>query len=198
MRGTIIIAVMLLPAICFSTEALKDTTKKPGTYDQPVLLTSVGRAADVLILKGLCARAEIDFRYCPGATADSLGQCCTLLLVAGGSSKGLGAAKVDVDVELSRVKALVKAARKSEIPILTFHIGGEARRGALSEPFNKLAAEVAELVVVVKSGDEDDFFRKTTDKNQAGYISIDKQIDVVGVLKEIFVSQTPVEEDVAK
>lgn len=155
-------------------------------YKEPVLLTSVGQAADVLIMKGLCLRAGIEIQVKNLATSDSLEGVKTLILVAGGSSKGLGAAKVDVSDEKSRVTELTETARKLNIPILTFHIGGEARRGALSDPFNLQAAEAAELIVVAGDGDQDGFFEENSKKRQAQYIHVEKSFDVIDVLKDIF------------
>ena len=155
-------------------------------YLQPALLTSVGQAADVQILKALGMRAGVNMFYRPQANGDSLSDCSTLLLVAGGSSKGLGAAKIDPVKEIKRVKGLIKAAKKAETPILVYHIGGDARRGALSDPFNKLAAEAGEQLIVVAGGDEDGFFVKIAEKSKAEYISVEKQFDVIEVLKKQF------------
>ncbi len=184
MRAFPIILTILLLTIGLC--AADDEKEAVNVYEQPVLLTSVGQAADVLIIKGLGKRAGVKLVYRPAATADSLDDCKTLLLVAGGSSKGLGAAKIDPDTEIKRVKELVKAARKAKMPILVYHIGGDARRGALSDPFNELAADVGEQIIVVASGDEDGFFKKIAEKNKAKYISIEKSINVVEVLQEQF------------
>ncbi|MCF7810756.1 DUF6305 family protein [bacterium] len=175
----------LLPFALTLAEETPDTATTP-VYAQPVLLTSVGQAADVLIMKGLSMRAGLSIRYCPQATADSLKGIKTLLLVAGGSSKGLGAAKIDPELEMDRVKALIKSAEKKKIPILVYHIGGEARRGALSDPFNQLAAEAGTELVVVSSGDKDGFFKEIAEDNGASYTQIEKQVDIVRVLKEQF------------
>jgi hypothetical protein len=44
------------------------------------------------------------------------------------------------------------------------HIGGKARRGAQSDEFNAVAVDAAQHLVVVKAGDEDQFFtRRSTD-----------------------------------
>jgi len=179
------VALLFLSA-AIALYAAGSETESGVVYQQPVLLTSVGQAADVLIMKGLAGMSGLKVEYRPGADADSLGDCRTLLLVAGGSSKGLGAAKANPDIEIKRVKRLVKAARKAKIPILVYHIGGEARRGVLSDPFNKLAAEAGEQIVVASGGDKDGFFKKIADKNKSKYISIEKSIDVVEVLKEQF------------
>ncbi len=163
-----------------------DKPPLPKTYQQPVLLTSAGQAADVLILKGLCMRAGIAIKYRPLATGDSLADMKALVLVTGGSSKGLGAAKGDASVEQDRVKKLIKTAQKAKLPILVFHIGGDARRGALSDPFNKLAGEAGEVVVVVKGGDDDGFFTKIVEKSKARFIPLENQAAAVPRLKELF------------
>lgn len=175
--------LIILPA-CHAADA--DTSRKSPVYDQPVLVTSVGQAADILIMKGLCKRAGLDAAIANLATSDNLPGYRTLILVAGGSSKGLGAAKVDVSNEESRVRKLIKAAHKAEIPVITFHIGGKARRGALSDPFNKLAAEDAELLVIAADGDFDGMFIKISEKKKSTYLHVEKTIDIIGVLKEKF------------
>ena len=184
MRTLIIVAITLFTAV--SVVGADQDAPAAKVYEEPVLLTSVGQAADVLIMKGLCLRAGIDIQVKNLASVDSLEGIKTLILVAGGSSKGLGAAKVDVSDEKSRVAELTEAARKLNIPILTFHIGGEARRGALSDPFNLQAAEAAELIVVAGDGDEDGFFKENARKKQAHYRYVDKSFYVIEVLRELF------------
>ncbi|MBM3329050.1 MAG: hypothetical protein FJY67_06195 [Calditrichaeota bacterium] len=173
--------------------ATPDTTL--DTYKTPALLTSAGQAADVMIVRGLALRAEVETHYRPLATGDSLNGAKTIILVAGGSSKGLGAAKVDVRDEEKRIAGLVKAAEKAKVPVLVFHIGGEARRGALSDPFNRLAAEAGEAIVVVQGGDDDGFFRKIAVKRKVPYRVISRQAELVGLMKELFPSPPPPTQD---
>jgi len=184
MRILTILLTITLTTATFAAD--EDTLTSPATYQQPVLLTSVGQAADVLIMKGLCKRAGIEVTLQKLATVDSLEGFKTVILVAGGSSKGLGAAKGSVDGEKDRINDLIEAAKKATIPVLTFHIGGEPRRGALSDPFNKQAAQAAELIVVTADGDKDDLFRKIADKNKAKYMHIEKSFNAIEVLKELF------------
>jgi hypothetical protein len=185
LRNTITVAL----AFCVFSAAIaqaESTTPSPKTYLQPALLTSCGQAADVLILKGLCARAGIQVKYEAQATSDSLNGIKTVILVAGGSSKGLGAAKVNVGAEESRIKKLAAAAKKAKIPVLIFHIGGEGRRGSLSDPFNKLAAQNGEQITVVSGGDDDELFKKIATENKAGYQVVETQAALVPYLKNLF------------
>ncbi len=183
MRLVTLFSFLLLLAASATAE---ENAPETEVYEQPALLTSIGQAADVLIMKGLCARAGLKVTEQKLATPDSLDGFKSLILVAGGSSKGLGAAKIDVSDEEERGKKLIKAAKKADIPVLTFHIGGEARRGALSDPFNKLAGEGAEVILVSADGDTDNLFKEIAEENEARYIHVDGYIDVVGALKELY------------
>ncbi len=89
-------------------------------------------------------------------------------------------------MEKKRVKGLVKAAGRAKIPLLMFHLGGAARRGALSDPFNKLASADADVLVVVASGDSDGFFKQIAENNEAQYVSVEKQIEIVELLQGMF------------
>jgi hypothetical protein len=129
-------------------------------FAEPILLTSCGQSADALMMKTMLMRDSLTFEYLPSATAADVSGKGSLLLVVGGSSKGLGAAKISAEDESARVAALLDAARKAEIPVLAVHLGGQARRGALSDPFNQMGVENAQYVIVVKGGNEDGFFSK--------------------------------------
>jgi hypothetical protein len=163
-----------------------DSAVTTAAYDLPVLLTSAGQAADVLIMKGLCRKAGLAVTLQKSANADSIAGFKTIILVAGGSSKGLGAAKIDVGDEEERIESMLKAARKAKIPVLVFHIGGEARRGALSDRFNKLAAQGGTMIIVASDGDDDGLFKNAAKKNKAEYRHIKKSFESIGVLKELF------------
>ena len=182
-----ILVMLLLPACLSGAEEVEQPTV---IYKQPIVLTPAGQSAEGFMIRTMCVRLGIDVKYMPMATPDSLENCGTLLFVAGGSSKGLGAAKVDVKDEEVRISKLIKAARKAKIPVLTIHIGGKARRGALSDDFNEIAAEAAELIIVRSDGDADEFFKKIAAKNKAKYISIDQTAEVMGVLKNLFNDKT--------
>ena len=182
-----------LLAATLSTTALfaEEPASAPTVFSQPTLLTSCGQAADVLMLKGLCGRAGVDIKYRPYATADSLADIKSIILVAGASSKGLGAAKVDAGGEEARVKKLLAAAKKAKIPVVMFHVGTDARRGALSDPFNKIAADGADIIVVAKGGDDDGFFKKIADSRKVRYIPMENTAGALIVLNELYPKAKP-------
>ena len=95
----------------------------------PIILTSVGQSADVNVVQTLLKKCEIDSDLNATVTADDLGSYKTLVLAIGGSSKGLGAAGVDENQELDRVKSVIAKAEEQGMTIIALHIGGSARRG---------------------------------------------------------------------
>jgi hypothetical protein len=155
-------------------------------FAQPILLTSCGQCADALMMKTLLSRDSLAFSYLPTATAADLDGKGSLMLVVGGSSKGLGAAKISADDETARVTALLDAAEKAEIPIIAVHMGGLARRGALSDPFNRLGAEHAHRLIVVKGGDNDSLFTKIAEDNSILLETADTALGVSPLVKKIY------------
>ena len=79
----------------------------------------------------------------------------TLIVVVGGSSKGLGAAGIDADGELARLAELIDGAKSAGLSVIAMHTGGEARRGELSDKFITPIFEKADYAIVVAAGDED-------------------------------------------
>jgi len=156
------------------------------TAKEPFLITTAGQSADLLMVKILAEKAELQFTMDKLAQAENLKDQATLILVSGGSTKGLGAAKIDRDDELARVQVLIDTARKAEIKIITMHMGGKARRGKLSDPFNKLAAENADCLIVVKGGDEDHFFSSIAAEKKIPIFLVEKIIGAKDVLEGIF------------
>ena len=90
-----------------------------------VAVTSVVR----VILKSLKIGADFDAVM----KADAITSQKVLIAVVGGSSKGLGAAGINKEDEVKRALDLCKAAEKKGMKILMMHVGGEGRRGTLSD-----------------------------------------------------------------
>lgn len=153
---------------------------------QPILLTAAGQGPDLTMVKILAQKNNLNFTFDKLAKPDKLKGHATLLLVAGSSTKGLGAANIDKDQELARVQALIKAAKEAKMPIVTLHVGGPSRRGKLSDDFNIIAAENADCLVIVKSGNDDGFFTKTAETKKIPLFLIDKIVDAGNVLSQIF------------
>jgi len=129
---------------------------------KPAFLTTVGQSADIEMVKVLLDRAAVPHKDNAQAKAGDLAPsgAKTLVLVLGGSTKGLGAAGISADAEIDRAKALVAEARKLGMTIIGVHVGGEARRGQLSDRFIEAAVPACQYLVVVADGDKDGFITR--------------------------------------
>lgn len=156
--GVFVLLFALLPVL--PTFAQGYTLKAPFA-GQPGFLTSVGQSADTEMVKVLLNRAKISFTIDGTAKAGGIPATAkTLVLAIGGSSKGLGAAGIAAEDEMARVKALIADARKKGMKVIGVHVGGEARRGELSDKFIQLAVPFCDYVVIVAEGNKDGLFSK--------------------------------------
>jgi len=178
----------------------------PGTFLQPALITPDGQTADGLLLNIICRQAGIKCIYSnliDSAGLDSLeaglmevpvsmrgaGPVKTLILVPGGSTKGLGAAKINEQKEMERVSQIVARARQSGMKIIVCHLGGESRRGALSDPFNAQAADVGDAIVVVRGGNNDAFFTNIAEPRGVPLYEVEEIGDLGDVLNQLFLKE---------
>lgn len=132
--------------------------------DQPVLITCIGQSADGQMVRVLAERVKLNHKYDPAAEAAAVSGYKTLVLVLGGSSKGLGAAGIKPAQEEARGQALVAAAKAAGLRIIVIHIGGEARRGELTDPSIKSMTPAADYIIVVADGNKDKLFDQVAGK----------------------------------
>lgn len=130
-----------------------------------VAITSVGQSSDGMMVKVLMKKMKIEPDYDALMKPDALGSPKVLIAVVGGSSKGLGAAGINKDDEKARSQALLEAARKKHIKVIVMHVGGDGRRGDLSDMFIKAVTKLGDRVIVVKSGNADKIFDKSKAPN---------------------------------
>ncbi|MEF9940257.1 MAG: DUF6305 family protein [Clostridium sp.] len=159
---------------------------KEAIAEQPVLLTSVGQSADFEMVKTMLDKNNITCDKQGMATSENIGDAKTLVLAVGGSSKGLGAAGIDANGELARVKELVDAAAEKGLTIIAVHVGGEARRGDLSDKFIAPSFEKANYAIVVKDGDKDGLMSGLAATAGIPMDVVDSMADVVGKLGAAF------------
>jgi hypothetical protein len=170
---------------------------------EPAFITPAGQSADGLILQMICRTNGIRVVYNNLFDADSLqammdgkiempvsarsaGTIKTLILVPGGSTKGLGAAKIDEERERARVDELIEFARIKGMPIVVCHMGGAPRRGSLSDLFNQQAAEAADVILVVEGGNDDGFFTGIAQQKGIPIHIVDAMTDIGVKLAKLF------------
>ena len=154
--------------------------------EYPALVTSGGQSADYQMIATVMEKQGMDFTTNNLATSADLGDAKTLIVVVGGSSKGLGAAGIDADGALERLDELMTAAKDAGLPIIAMHTGGEARRGDLSDKFITPVFNMADYAIVVSSGDSDGMMNDLCAGNGIPMDKIDSISDVVTVLPAAF------------
>lgn len=152
----------------------------------PILLTTGGQSADYQMVGTLLKNLGMDYELNNVATSADLGSAKTLIVVVGGSSKGLGAAGIDADGELARVDELIKGAKDAGLSVIAMHTGGSARRGDLSDKFIEPIFSQADYAIVVASGDEDGLMAGICANAGIPMDSIEKISQVSDVLPNAF------------
>lgn len=150
-----------------------------------VAITSVGQSPDGMMVKVLMKKMKITPDYDALMKPEALTNHKVLIAVIGGSSKGLGAAGIDKNQEKDRGLSLINAAKKKKMKVLIMHVGGEGRRGALTDLFVEAATPLGDRVIVVKGGNIDGIFTKAKAKS-ANLIEVDNIQATVTPLEQAF------------
>lgn len=127
-----------------------------------VALTSVGQSSDAMMVRVLMKSLKIAPDYDAVMKPEALSGQKVLIAVVGGSSKGLGAAGINKEDENKRAEALLKAARQKKMKIIVMHIGGEGRRGTLSDFFINQTVPKGDMLILVDGANKDGLFDKLT------------------------------------
>ncbi len=188
--GSISDVATVLPALfssgSSSTATQSSSVQGEGIAQFPALVTSGGQSADYQMIGTVMKKLGMDFTLNNLATSSDLGDAKSLIVVVGGSSKGLGAAGIDADGELKRVAELIDGAKSKGLPIIVMHTGGAARRGDLSDKFITPIFEKADYAIVVSSGDGDGLMSGICSSKGITMKSINSISDVTTVLPAVF------------
>ena len=117
---------------------------------------------------------------------EKVGEFKSIIIVSGGSTKGLGAAKIDKEEEYARTEKMIEKAKEEGVKIIGMHIGGKSRRGALSDYFNELVANNSDHLIVVESGNQDSYFSNIAKDKGIGIDLSEKIVLITNVLKGIY------------
>jgi hypothetical protein len=158
----------------------------PFKAESPFAVTSCGQSLDAETVSLLAKRHKLVHTFNNVLKASDLGGAKTLVVAMGGSAKGLGEAGIDEKAELARVDALLEAARKQKVKVIAVHIGGESRKGALSDKFLTPVIARADFLVVTEDSDKDGSFTKAARARKIPFEVVKKSVDVGKVLKDVF------------
>ena len=176
----LLIAILFLFIAVLSGQSLASTEL---TESPKVLITSIGQSADARMINVLASRFQIESAYEQIAPPEIIKDFQIIIAVVGGSSKGLGAAGIDKDDEIARTKQLIQEIKVREVKLLVMHIGGEARRGALSDSFLDEIVPYADHLIIVESGNMDDYFTNMSIEKEISLQIVEKIVDTGELVK---------------
>lgn len=127
-------------------------------FPKPVFVTSFGQSTDGAMLQTVMKRIGVPFTYNPTATDSEVAGAKMVVVAVGASTKGLGAAGVSEADEMARARKVMARIQQDGIPVVFVHIGGETRRGALSDSLADLVLPVARYLVVKEDANFDGKF----------------------------------------
>ena len=174
-------AILLMTAPATSAEAAT------GSVQNPVLLTDVGQGNNAKSIRALLRRSQkVQIEMEELARASHLEGKGTLVIAVGASTKGLGAAGLDIGQEMARLEELLAAAEAANIPVIGVHIGGESRRGELSDVFTTRVVRASKVMIVWDGGNQDGYFTNLAAAHSIDLRIVDNKMAVGSVLESLF------------
>ena len=155
------------------------------TSPPPMAITSCGQSPDAYTVSLLSKRAKIEHTFDNMLKPEALKTVKTLVIVTGGSAKGLGEAGIDEKDELARVAQLVTKAKELGVKVLAVHVGGESRRGPLSDKFIDPVVAKADFVLVTEDGNKDGAFTKAAKARNIPVVIVKQVAEVGPALKAV-------------
>ena len=166
----------------------------------PVYVTTCGQSPGALMVGLLLAEAGLVYEQIDLLTADELLAECpidtmkdeagVLFVTTGTSLKGMGAAGVDVDSEVSRCTALIEAARELGMVIIVGQVEGASRRvDEYDEQTITSMSPLADLLITRNDANEDGYFTTLAEELEIPQIFIDDTIDLGVLFPLIFVTE---------
>jgi len=170
-----------------------------STFESPAFIASVGQSAGAMQARVLADRAGLEFTFEARPAPEMLEGHKTLIVVLGASTKGLGAAGVDVDSEIAWATHLFEKARESGMSIIAMHIEGGTRRGPSSDRINTTFAPMVDHLIVKgaspdqewaeaeeANGNADGLFTTIAADNGISITYIARTLEAVGALQQLF------------
>ena len=191
----LIAIIMLISGVALSIEEVEEPAEEapkaaqvevPFTAETPVAITPPGQAPEIAIIALLAGRIDLEMKKDNFLKVEGLTDIKTLIIVIGGSGKGLGSAGVDLQDEVTRANQLIAACKEKGIKIIGMHLGGEDRRGANSQVMIDLVTPQCDYVVVRSDGNKDGIFTKICTENKIPLTEVEKTLEVTDILKAVF------------
>ena len=194
-----IFALALIVAAGLAPTKERGVAAQSSAFESPAFIASVGQSAGAQQAKVLADRAGLQFTFEARPAPEMLEGHKTLIVVLGASTKGLGAAGVDMDAEIAWATQLFQKARESGMSIVAMHIEGGTRRGPSSDRVNTTFAPLVDHLIVKggspdqdwgeaeeANGNADGLFTQIAADQGIPITYIAKTLEAVGALQQLF------------
>jgi hypothetical protein len=180
------VAAWLVIVTLLSGAAYAQKVPAGVSAELPVAMTCPGQAPEGQLVKLLFGRLKTPIKYDPFMEPKELGGSKTLIIILGGSGKGLGSAGVNLQDEMKRAEALIAEANKQKIKLIGIHTGGEDRRGEVSSKLIALVGPKMSYIVVREDGNKDGLFTKLAGEHKIPLTIIMGTQELSDLFKELF------------
>ena len=180
------VAALLFAVTILAGSASAQKVPAGVSAELPVAMTCPGQAPEGQLVKLIFGRLKTPIKYDPFMEPKEMAGSKTLIIILGGSGKGLGSAGVNLQDEMKRADALVAEANKQKIKLVGVHSGGEDRRGEVSTKLIDLVAPKMSYLIVREDGNKDGLFTKLSSERKIPLTLIKGTQELSDVFKELF------------
>jgi len=180
------VVALLVTVTILSGSAYAQKVPAGVSAELPVAMTCPGQAPEGQLVKLIFGRLKTPIKYDPFMEPKEIAGSKTLIIILGGSGKGLGSAGVNLQDEMKRADALVAEANKQKIKLVGVHSGGEDRRGEVSTKLIDLVAPKMSYLIVREDGNKDGLFTKLSNERKIPLTLIKGTQELSDVFKELF------------
>jgi hypothetical protein len=161
--------------------------KKPVYPEEPVLITSLGQNPDGLMIKVVLSKIGVENNYLELASSEDLkNNYHSVVMAVGVSYKGLGAAGINYNAEISRTKKIVSEAIKKECPIIFVYFGENPGREKRTIQLIKLVAPYSAYLIIKEDANQDKYFAETAQENKIPLIIVANLAQLENIFKNIY------------
>jgi hypothetical protein len=212
LKGHIMKKIHKLSTLClafslfiFTSYSISESQPEIPETKLPVLITSCGQSTGPIMLKVVFMKLKLEaepkaYEVIEIATAEDLKAMKeagtpykSIIITMGASLKGMGAAGISIDDELSRTSKLIEEARIQGITIIGAHIEGIKRRAqgaAVGDNTDELSIDAvapnSDLLVIRKEGNQDRRFTIIAEEKNIPMIEVEKTLELIPELKKLF------------
>jgi len=188
--------LIIIVTVFFCLSTIRYAIEQPSLpkVELPLVVTTCGQSPGALMVWVLCKQIKLPCDRADLLKVEDLKSKAedgnpykTLIITTGTSLKGMGAAGVDIDYEVARIKAVIEEAKKEGILIIGAHIEGMARR--VDETDTASIATVipeSKLLLIREDSNEDGYFTKAAEELDIPIITFKETLDLTDVFKKLF------------